>query len=117
MELLESEQDGAMVVHVAGRVNSTNAPGLGERLQAILERGMLAIVIDLSRLDHMTSAGFRSLLLAGKQADALGAHFVLCGLHGLTLELFEIGGFLDMFVVASSRDEAIRRATATSARA
>jgi hypothetical protein len=37
---------------------------------------------------------------------------VLCGLHGLTLELFETAGYLEMFVVAKSRDEALRQAAA-----
>jgi hypothetical protein len=36
---------------------------------------------------------------------------VLCGLQGLTLELFEIGGFLDMFSIAETREEAMRKAT------
>lgn len=117
MELLEAAQDGVSVVHIVGRVNSANAQDMGARLQAILDRGSRAIVVDLSRLDHMTSAGFRWLLIAEKQAGERAASLVLCGLHGLTLELFEIGGFLEMFVVASSRDEAMRRATAASAQA
>ena len=79
MELLEAAQDGVSVVHVVGRVNSANSQEMGVRLRAILDHGGKAIVLDLSRLDHMTSAGFRSLLIADGQAgeDALGAHFVL----------------------------------------
>ncbi len=117
MELLESAHDGVTVVHVVGRVNSANAREMETRLQSALDRGCRAIVVDLSRLDHMTSAGFRSLLQAEKRADDLGARMVLCGLQGLTLELFEIGGFIEMFVVASSREDAVRRATASTAQA
>ena len=40
----------------------------------------------------------------------MGSTLVLCGLQGITLELFEVGGFLDMFTVGASRDEAIRLA-------
>ena len=105
MELLESTNAGVTVVHIVGRVNSANAPDVEARLQAALDRGCRGIVVDLSRLDHMTSAGFRSLLQAEKRADGLGAQIVLCGLQGLTLELFEIGGFLEMFAVAPSREE------------
>jgi anti-sigma B factor antagonist len=111
MEILEAASGGATVLHVAGRVNSANAPELGERLQGLLAKGCRSIIVDLSRLVHMTSAGFRSLLRAEKQAAEVGCTVILCGLHGLTLELFEIGGFLDMFSVAGSRDEAVRRAT------
>jgi anti-anti-sigma factor len=114
LEIFESSSDGPIVLLVSGRVNSVNAPQLGERLAARLEQGCRAIVVDLSRLDHMTSAGFRSLLIADRQAHGVGAIMVICGLQGLTLELFEIGGFLEMFTVVASRQEALRRATATS---
>ena len=45
-----------------------------------------------------------------RQGEQAGGKMVLCGLTGVTLELFEIGGFLEMFTVAGSRDEAVRRA-------
>lgn len=112
MEILESDAGHAVVVHVTGRVNSVNAPQFGERLAAMIARGCRAIVIDLSRLEHITSAGFRSLLRADKQAEERQATVVLFGLGGLTLELFELGGFLEMFNVALTRDEAVQRASA-----
>ncbi len=112
MELFEANQDAVDVVHVVGRVNSANAQHMAGRLDDILERGSRAIVLDLSRLEHMTSSGFRSLLMAERRAAEKKARFVLCGLQGLTLELFEIGGFLDMFEVAKTRDDALQRAAA-----
>jgi anti-sigma B factor antagonist len=114
MDILETVADGSAVLHVAGRVTSANAPELGERLRDLLARGCRSIVVDLSHLVHMTSAGFRSLLRADKLAGEEGSTLVLCGLHGLTLELFEIGGFLEMFTVAGSRDEAVRRAASAT---
>jgi anti-anti-sigma regulatory factor len=64
----------------------------------------------------MTSAGFRSLLIADRQAHAAGATMVICELQGLTSELFEIGGFLSMFTVVASRQDAIRVAAAAVAK-
>jgi anti-sigma B factor antagonist len=101
------------VVHVVGRVNSSNAPELDERLKQLVGTGCRGIVIDLARLDHMTSAGFRCLLRAERQVQGLEGKLVLCGLQGLTLELFEVGGFLEMFMIASTREEAMRQATVT----
>jgi stage II sporulation protein AA (anti-sigma F factor antagonist) len=99
------------VVHVVGRVNSSNAPELDERLRQLVGAGCRGIVIDLARLDYMTSAGFRCLLRAERQVQQLAGKFVLCGLQGLTLELFEVGGFLEMFITAATREEALRQAT------
>jgi stage II sporulation protein AA (anti-sigma F factor antagonist) len=113
LEIFETVLDGPIVLHVTGRVNSVNAPKLTERLATALTQGCRALIVDLSRLDHMTSAGFRSLLIAERRADALGAIVVIYGLQGLTLELFEIGGFLEMFTVVVSREEALRRVAAS----
>ena len=110
MEILETAVNGSAVLHLAGHVNSTNARELENRLGGLLANGCRSIVLDLSRLAHMTSAGFRTLLRAEKEGSAVGSTLVLCGLQGITLELFEVGGFLDMFTVGASRDEAIRLA-------
>jgi anti-anti-sigma factor len=112
MEILETVQDGTAVVQLSGSVNSANAPELAVRLAGLVARNTRSLVIDLSGLVHMTSAGFRSLLGAQQAARARGESLILCGLHGLLRELFEIGGFLQMFDVAASRDEAILRARA-----
>jgi stage II sporulation protein AA (anti-sigma F factor antagonist) len=111
MEILEARTGGMAVVHVVGHVNSGNAPELDERLKQLVGAGCLGIVIDLARLDHMTSAGFRCLLRADRQVRDAAGKLVLCGLQGLTLELFEVGGFLEMLTIAPTREEAVRQAT------
>src|SRR5271168_5202649 len=113
MEVLESRIGDMAVVHVVGWVNSSNAPELDERLKQLVGAGCRGIVIDLARLDHMTSAGFRCLLRAERQIQDVAGKLVLCGLQGLTLELFEVGGFLEMFITAKTREEALRQATVT----
>ena len=111
MEILEARAGDLAVVHVVGRVNSSNAPELDKRLTQLVGAGCRGIVIDLARLDYMTSAGFRCLLRAERQVQDLAGKLILCGLQGLTLELFEVGGFLEMFMTASTREEAVRQAT------
>lgn len=109
MELFESPGDGFTVLNLIGRVNSSNAAELGDRLNRIMDAGNRAMIVDLARLEHMTSAGFRHLLQAERRAAKENSAMVLCGLSGLTLELFEIGGFIDMFTIAPNRESAIRQ--------
>ena len=113
MEILEARTGNMAVVHVVGHVNSGNAPELDLRLKQLVGAGCRGIVIDLARLEYMTSAGFRCLLRAERQVQELAGKLVLCGLQGLTLELFQVGGFLDMFITASTREEAVRQVTVT----
>jgi stage II sporulation protein AA (anti-sigma F factor antagonist) len=110
MEILEARTGDMAVVHVVGQVNSSNAPELDERLKQLVEAGCRGIVIDLARLDYMTSAGFRCLLRAERHVQQVAGKLVLCGLQGLTLELFEVGGFLEMLTIVPTREQAMRQA-------
>src|SRR6201995_937894 len=111
MEILDARTGGMAVVHVVGHVNSSNAPELDERLKQLVGAGCRGIVIDLAHLDHMTSAGFRCLLRAERQVQQWPGKLVLSGVKGLKWELFEVGGFLAMFSIASTREGAVRKAT------
>jgi anti-anti-sigma factor len=110
MDLLEEKVGGVTVVAVKGRIDSTTAPALGERLTASLAAPKVHVVLDLSRLEYISSAGFRILLLAAKRADETGSRFVLCGVSGKVRQLFDLGGFLDLFTIVGSREEGIAAA-------
>lgn len=110
MELHEEQVGGVTAIAVGGRLDSTSAPALDERLRAAVSRPGAGVVVDLARLAYISSAGFRVLLLAAKEAEATGSRLVLCGLAGPVRQLFEIGGFLPLFKVAESRADALTRA-------
>jgi anti-anti-sigma factor len=110
MDLREEQVGGVTVVQIKGRLDSTTSPTLGERLSAMLGAAKARIVVDFSQLEYISSAGFRVLLQAAKRADQNAAKLVLCGVSGKVRQLFELGGFLDLFAISASRDEAITSA-------
>ena len=106
VDLREDAVGDIKVVEVLGRIDSTTAPTLGERLSGMLGVHK-ALVLDLRQLEYISSAGFRILLLAAKHADAKGSRLALCGMSPKVRQLFDLGGFLDFFTVSASRDDAI----------
>ena len=110
MDLLEEKVGGVTVVAVKGRIDSTTSPTLGEQLTASLAAPKVRVVLDLSRLEYISSAGFRILLLAAKRADEAESRLVLCGISGKVRQLFDLGGFLDLFTIVGSRDDGISAA-------
>ena len=107
MDLREDKLGEVTILEAKGRVDSTTAPSLGDRLTAALAASGSRIVLDLKMLDYISSAGFRVLLLAGKRAEQTGGRLVLCGLTGQVRHLFDVAGFLDLFRVCATRDEAL----------
>ena len=110
MDLREEKVGEVSVLEVKGRIDSATAPALGERLTANLEAAKVRVVLDLSRLEYISSAGFRILLIAAKRADETESRLVLCGVAGKVKQLFDLGGFLDLFTIVGSRDEGIAAA-------
>jgi anti-anti-sigma factor len=110
MDLREDTVGGVTVVEIKGRIDNITAPTLGDRLAASLGDAQGRVVLDLSRLEYISSAGIRVLLLAAKSAEQAGSRFVLCGISGRISQLFDVGGFLDLFKIAGTREEGIAAA-------
>ncbi len=107
MDLREDVVGDVTVLAVDGRIDSGTAPVLGERLTAALAASGRRLVLDFSRLEYISSAGFRILLLAAKRAETGGCRLVLCGISGKVRQLFDLGGFLDLFAISGSREEGL----------
>ena len=68
MDLREDTSGDVTILEIKGRIDSTTAPVLGERLTASLTRTSRRLVLDLRQLEYISSAGFRVLLLAARRA-------------------------------------------------
>lgn len=110
MEVKEEQVSGVTVLQVKGRLDSATSPMLGERLTAVLEAAKVRVLVDFSQLEYISSAGFRILLQAAKRADQNTSKFVLCGVSGKVRQLFDLGGFLDLFSITHTREEGIAAA-------
>ncbi len=97
------------VVAISGRIDSSNAATLLERLTGLLSSGEKKILLDFMEVLYLTSAAFRVLLVATDEAERNTARVVLCGLAGQVRELFEMGGLIEAFTVHASREEALAR--------
>lgn len=107
MDLNETSDGPVKVITVSGRLDGTSAPVLGERLNSTLSPTSQKLLLELSQLEYISSAGFRVLLIAAKRANENNGQIVLSGIAGHVRQLFEIGGFLKLFRVFGTRDEGV----------
>jgi anti-anti-sigma factor len=110
MDINEEQLGGVTALSVKGRIDSGTAPEFGGKLEAAVSAPMSRLVVDLRELEYISSAGFRVLLVAAKRAEATDSKLVLCSLPAKVQQLFDLGGFLDLFAIVASRDEAIAAA-------
>ncbi len=106
--MLNTEQCGDItVVTVASELNARNAQQVRTALRELLGTGPTKLVIDLSALNFIDSAGLGALLAAFKTAGAAGGRLALCGLSEPVRSIFELTRLHRVFNIFDNREDAV----------
>ena len=110
MDLMPKRYEDTVVLSPVGRINHVSSDAFGAAMRPYMERCSAAgerLVLDMSRLEYISSAGLRVLMLARKQAQAQGGVLVVAALGPMLREIFEISRFSAVFDVYSSVRDAL----------
>jgi anti-sigma B factor antagonist len=107
MLIAEFSQNDVTVAEARGRIDSSSSREFGDRLGTLMVNGANKVLVDLTNIAYISSAGFRALLEIGRQSEACQCNLALCGLNQEVQRLFEISGFMDLFQIFSTRHEGI----------
>jgi len=102
-------QGSLLIVDLLGRLDSANSALVEGSLLERVTATDGPVLLDLARLDYISSAGLRVVLVVAKRMKQAGRALVLCGLQPNIRDVFEISGFLTILDVAGKRAEAIAR--------
>lgn len=95
---IESNKNGnALTLALEGRLDTITAPQLEATLKNALP-GVEALVLDLGKLEYISSAGLRVLLTAQKTMNKQGTMKVK-NANEMILEIFEVTGFSDILTI------------------
>lgn len=119
MKITERTYADTLVLSPAGRLDHDSCDAFEAALKPFVEsaRAGRAIVLDLSALDYVSSAGLRLLMLAGKQARAQGGRILIAAMQPLVAEIFQISRFTMLFEIHPGVREALAAASPESAAA
>ena len=102
MTLAPRRYDNAIVLRVEGRLDQDSCEAFRTDLMrevdgAAREGG--TVVLDLSGLEYVSSAGLRCFMLASRQAKAQHGRIFVAALQPMVAEIFEISHFNLVFQV------------------
>ncbi|HEY1545597.1 MAG TPA: STAS domain-containing protein [Xanthobacteraceae bacterium] len=109
LKIAQQHAGPVCVVALTGRVDNATAGELQAELKTLLNAGEKAILLDLAGVTYLTSAAFRVLLVAHKQAHGAAARFALCNVTGHVRDLFDLGELTQSFTILGARDEAVAK--------
>lgn len=87
------------LITVSGRVDSVEAARLAQALTEANDRGQYKLVIDMSQLAYMSSAGLRALTTAQRNSKRKGGEVILAQITENVREVLEVVGFTTFFKI------------------
>ena len=108
-----SAQRPFSVLQLTGSVDSSTAEKLNSFLAMFSEQGQPRVVVDLTNVDYVSSAGWRSFLAAVRSASEKHMGFVLVGMGPQVKDIFDLLGLERVIEVYDSMG-ALLRATSTA---
>lgn len=91
-----TSDNGILTVWLEGTIDSTNAPGIGEKLQDLLaQTPHKALVLDVGAVKYLSSAGLRVILSVRKRE----AEMRIVNASAEVYDIFEMTGFTEMLPI------------------
>ena len=92
MNITKKVEGEKLTVALEGRLDTLTAPELEESLSSALE-GLKELVLDLSGLEYLSSAGLRVVLSTFKTVSAAEGKMTICNANEMVSKVFELTGF------------------------
>jgi len=106
MKIETKTENDIVIAAITGEVDGKTAPQAQAELMPITQK-FRKIVLDMSGVTFLSSAGLRMMLLLFRQATAQNGKITLVGLSEEIKDTMEMTGFLKFFLVADSLEAGI----------
>jgi anti-anti-sigma factor len=108
MEIEATAQDTISILRVTGYLDTRASSDFERKMLELLQGGARLIAIDFTKLDMITSAGIRVLMMVMKRLGGTD-RIALWGLNDQVKVVFSIAGLADVFQVLDTQQAAIER--------
>lgn len=98
---------GILLIALEGKISSVNAAQAEADIMAQIAKGESDLLVDMTSLDYISSAGLRVVLLVAKKLKQSGGVLALYGMQPQIREVFDISGFLTILTVTDTREQAL----------
>jgi anti-anti-sigma factor len=109
MQIHHSIHDRVTVIAPSGRIDTTTSGVVEQDLRRVVDSGARDLVVNFSNVDYISSAGLRVFLVIAKRMRDLKGRLVLCAMPEPVRQVFHLAGFMPLFLVEPSQDQALAR--------
>jgi anti-anti-sigma factor len=107
MQIETRKVHDVLVVDMSGRLDSRTAGDAGDRMVAIAQGADRHVVLNLSKLDYVSSAGLRVILQAAKLLQVNHGKLTICSAGGSIKTVLETAGFDSLLKMYDGEQDAV----------
>ena len=107
MQISVKTTNEVKILAFEGRLDTQTSPDAQRQLTRLIEEGETKILVNLEKLDYISSAGLRVLLVVAKQLKTTDGELRICSLNEVVKEVFDISGFDMILPISASESEAL----------
>ncbi len=108
MTINERKEGDITILLAQGRLDSTSAQDTDRKLSSIIDGGVLHLVLDLSGLEYVSSAGLRVFLSAAKHMRKVQGKLALTSPSPQVKQVLDMAGFSTILPIFATMEEAVR---------
>jgi anti-sigma B factor antagonist len=107
MKIAEKKVEDIAVLEVEGSIDSKTASEFQNAAMSVV-KSQAQVIIDLSKVEFLSSAGLRVLLMIYRQIKVQDGKVVLVGVSEEIQGVMSDTGFISYFIIANSIEEGIK---------
>lgn len=107
MQISVKTTNEVKVLAFEGKLDTQTSPDAQQQLTRLIEEGETKILVNLEKVDYISSAGLRVLLVVAKQLKTTDGELRICSLNEVVKEVFDISGFDMILPISASESEAL----------
>ena len=107
MKIISENTSELLVIHPEGRLDAITSAEFEKEVMPIIQQSGNPVLIDFEKLDYISSAGLRTLLIIAKEMKKVKKVLALCCLNEAIMEIFNISGFQTIFPIYPTIEEGV----------
>lgn len=108
MQITVEEKNTALVIKLDGHMGHASVDELGRLFDEWLAKGKQNYVVDMARLEYISSAGLRCFFGTLDKINKLNGKLFLCSLQKEVKQVFDVSGFTSFFSICDTAQQALK---------
>ena len=106
MDIVVKKSGSVDILCPTGRLDAYAANEVDQKLNSFTDKGLVCLVVNLEKVEYISSSGLRVLLAALKKSRKQQGDIRLACLQPYVKEVFDIAGFTQLFKIFDKEEDA-----------